>query len=152
MTAMNQPTGNRDPGRFRTEGRTLRNKCAVVFGAGGSLGAAVAKEFAAEGARVFLGGRTQASVEAVAGQIAKAGGEAHTTVVDSLDDAAVNGYLDAVVRQADKIDIVVDLTGPVCKEYGNGKAAVELTIEEFMTPLATMVRSRFIRPEPRRAT
>ena len=43
-----------------TGGRTLENKCAVVFGAGGSIGAAVAKEFAAEGARVFLAGRTKA--------------------------------------------------------------------------------------------
>ena len=34
----------------RSSGRTLENKCAVVFGAGGSIGAAVAREFAAEGA------------------------------------------------------------------------------------------------------
>jgi shikimate 5-dehydrogenase len=40
----------------------LQEKNAVVFGAGGSIGAAVAKEFAAEGAKVFLAGRTQSSV------------------------------------------------------------------------------------------
>jgi NADP-dependent 3-hydroxy acid dehydrogenase YdfG len=62
--------------------RTLENKCAVVFGAGGSIGAAVAREFAAEGARVFLAGRRKASLEAVAEQIAAAGGKAETTVVD----------------------------------------------------------------------
>ena len=37
----------------------LQGKHAVVFGAGGSIGAAVAKEFAAEGAEVFLAGRTK---------------------------------------------------------------------------------------------
>ena len=39
----------------------LQGKDAVILGAGGSIGAAVAKEFAAEGARVFLAGRTKAS-------------------------------------------------------------------------------------------
>jgi NADP-dependent 3-hydroxy acid dehydrogenase YdfG len=68
----------------------LESKCAVVFGAGGSVGAAVAKEFAAEGARVFLAGRTKPSLEAVAERISAAAGEAQTTVVDALDDTAVN--------------------------------------------------------------
>ena len=47
----------------------LRGKQAVVFGASGSIGSAVAKEFAAEGARVFLAGRTKASIETVAGPL-----------------------------------------------------------------------------------
>jgi NAD(P)-dependent dehydrogenase (short-subunit alcohol dehydrogenase family) len=42
----------------------LQNKHAVVFGAGGSVGAAVAREFAAEGAEVFLASRTKPNVEA----------------------------------------------------------------------------------------
>ena len=41
----------------------LKGKHAVVFSAGGSIGAAVAKEFAAEGAEVFLAGRSKSSVE-----------------------------------------------------------------------------------------
>ena len=36
----------------------LQEKYAVVFGAGGSIGAAVAKEFAAQGAELFLSGHT----------------------------------------------------------------------------------------------
>ena len=47
----------------------LADKNAVVFGAGGSIGAAVAKAFAAEGARVFLAGRTKSSLEAAVKQI-----------------------------------------------------------------------------------
>ena len=120
----------------RSGARILENKCAVVFGAGGSIGAAVAKEFAAEGARVFLAGRTKATLEPVAEQITAAGGEAQTTVVDALDDTGVNRYLDDVAKQAGKIDIVVDLTGPLASEYGNGKVAVELPVDEFMVPLA----------------
>ena len=40
----------------------LKDKFAIVFGAGGSIGGAVAGEFAAEGAEVFLAGRTRANV------------------------------------------------------------------------------------------
>jgi NAD(P)-dependent dehydrogenase (short-subunit alcohol dehydrogenase family) len=128
----------------RSGARILENKCAVVFGAGGSIGAAVAREFAAEGARVFLAGRTKARLEALAEQITAAGGKASATAVDALDDTGVNRYLDDVAKQADKIDIVVDLTGPLASDYGNGKVAVELPVDEFMTALTTIVRSHFI--------
>jgi 3-oxoacyl-[acyl-carrier protein] reductase len=47
------------------------------------------------------------------------------------------------VNQTGKIDLL-DTAGPLAREYGNGKSAVELPIEEFMVPLATMVKSRFI--------
>ncbi len=124
--------------------RALQDKNAVVLGAGGSIGAAVAKEFAAEGARVFLAGRTKASLEAVAKQIVASGGEARTAVIDTLDDASVNRYVDSVAKQAGNIDIVLDASGPLAKDYGNGKIAVDMPIDEFMVPLATMVRSRFI--------
>ena len=123
---------------------TLQDKNAVVFGAGGSIGDAVAKTFAAEGARVFLAGRTKAGLEALAKQISARGGEAHTAVVDVLDDAAVNQYIDGLAREAGRIDIVIDVAGPLAKDYGNGINAVDLPIDAFMVPLSTMVRSRFI--------
>ncbi len=65
-------------------------------------------------------------------------------MIDALNDGAVNQYIDGIVKQAGKIDILLDAAGPLAREYGNGKTAVELPIEEFMVPLATMVRSRFI--------
>ena len=113
MTQLNAPTDNKDLGPSRSGARMLEGKCAVVFGAGGSIGAAVANEFAAEGARVFLAGRTKASLEAVAKQIMAVGGKAQATVVDALDDNGVNRYLDDVAKQAGKIDVLVDLTGPL---------------------------------------
>jgi 3-oxoacyl-[acyl-carrier protein] reductase len=122
----------------------LSGKHGVVFGAGGSIGAAVAKEFAAEGAEVFLSGRSKSSVEAVAKEIVAKGGRAHLAAIDTLDDAAVNQYVDSIVKQAGKIDIILDAAGPLAKEYGNGKVAVDLPIDQFMVPLETMVKSRFI--------
>lgn len=122
----------------------LKGKHAVVFGAGGTIGAAVVKEFAAEGAEVFLAGRNKSSVEAVAKEIAARAGLAYTAAIDTSDDRAVNEYLDGVMKQTGKIDVVLDLSGPLAKEYGNGKLAVDLPAEEFIVPLATMVKSRFI--------
>jgi NAD(P)-dependent dehydrogenase (short-subunit alcohol dehydrogenase family) len=121
----------------------LQGKRALVFGAGGSIGAAVSKEFAAEGAEVFLSGRTRSNVEEVSKEITSAGGRAHTAVVDALDDSTVNEYVESVA-QAETIDIVLNATGPLAGEYGNGKSAVELTIEEFMLPATTVLKSQFI--------
>jgi short subunit dehydrogenase len=120
----------------------LQGKCADVFGAGGSIGTAVAREFAAEGAEVFISGRTKPTVEAIARQITANSGKVHATVVDTLNDAAVNEYLDDVVKQGGKIDVILDAAGPLAKEYGNGKIAVDLPVEQFMVPLAKMVKSR----------
>jgi NAD(P)-dependent dehydrogenase (short-subunit alcohol dehydrogenase family) len=122
----------------------LTGKHAIVFGAGGTIGAAVASEFAAAGAEVFLSGRTKSTVEAVATHITSNGGRAHAAVVDTLDDVVVNDYICSIVNETGKIDIVLDAAGPLAQEYGNTKMAVDLPIEEFMVPLETMVRSRFI--------
>jgi len=86
----------------------LKGKHAVVFGAGGSIGSAVAKEFAKEGAEVFLSGRSKSSVEALAKEIAANGNRAHAALVDTLDDAAVSQYFDGIVKQTGKIDIILD--------------------------------------------
>jgi 3-oxoacyl-[acyl-carrier protein] reductase len=133
-----------DRGSSRSSSSILKGKLAVVIGAGGSVGAAVAKEFAAEGAEVFLAGRTKSNVEAVTKHITGDGGVAHTHVIDALDDAAVNEYFDGIVERAGSIDIVFNAVGPLASEYGNGKNAVDLPIEEFMVSLETIVKSHFI--------
>ena len=122
----------------------LQDKHAVVFGGGGSIGAAVAKELASEGAEVFLAGRSPTTVDLAAKQITAAGGRAHSDVVDALDTAAVDDYLEAVVRQAGSIDIEFNATGPRISEHGHGKPVLELAVGEFMTPVATVLLSQFI--------
>jgi NADP-dependent 3-hydroxy acid dehydrogenase YdfG len=71
----------------------LQNKVAVIYGAGGAIGGAVARAFASEGARVFLTGRKQAFVEAIAKEIVSAGGSAEAAEVDALDEQAVDKHL-----------------------------------------------------------
>jgi NAD(P)-dependent dehydrogenase (short-subunit alcohol dehydrogenase family) len=122
----------------------LQDKRAVVFGGGGSIGAAVAEQFASEGAEVFLAGRTATTVEAAAKQIEAAGGRAHADVVDALDAAAVEAYLESVAAQAGGLDIEFNATGPRVSRYANGKRAVDLPVDEFMVPVDTVLKAQFL--------
>jgi 3-oxoacyl-[acyl-carrier protein] reductase len=47
----------------------LGNKTAVIYGAGGGVGSAVARAFAREGATPFLSGRNEAKLEAIVSEI-----------------------------------------------------------------------------------
>ena len=122
----------------------LHGKHAVVFGAGGSVGSAVAKQFASEGAEVFLAGRTKSNVEGTTNQIIEAGGLAHAAAIDALDDVAVNEYIDGIVKQTGSIDVVFNAVGPLAKDYGNTKSALDLTTDQFMLPVNTVLLSQFI--------
>src|SRR5262245_5885770 len=74
----------------------LENKVAVIYGAGGGIGGAVARAFAGEGAKVFLTGRNCAAVEGVASDIGSAGGSAEAAQVDALDEQAIDEHLESV--------------------------------------------------------
>ena len=61
----------------------LENKVAVMYGAGGSIGGAVARAFTREGARVFLAGRTKEKLDKVADEIRSNDRVAETAVIDA---------------------------------------------------------------------
>ena len=65
-------------------------------------------------------------------------------VLDALDDIAVNTYIESVATQAGTVDIAFSAVGPSPRDYGNAKPATELTIQEFITALATVVKSQFV--------
>jgi len=70
-------------------GRILEGKRALIFGASGSIGETVAKELAAEGADVYLSGRSRSKIDAVASQIAASGARPHAAEVDVSNPEAV---------------------------------------------------------------
>jgi 3-oxoacyl-[acyl-carrier protein] reductase len=118
----------------------LENKIAVIYGAGGPIGSAVARAFAREGARVFLAGRTQAKLEVVADEIRSNGGVAHTAAVDALDERSVDEYVDAVVEQAGYIDISFNLIS-----YGDVQEPLsEISVEDFLQPITNAMRTQFL--------
>jgi NAD(P)-dependent dehydrogenase (short-subunit alcohol dehydrogenase family) len=127
-----------------TQTALLTQKNAVIFGAGGAVGAAVAREFAAQGATVFLSGRRLSAVEQVVTDIENSGGIAHAAEVDALDERAVQAYLAGMAGEAESIDIVLNAMGPQPKDYGNGTNTLELPLEQFLLPLTTLVPAQFI--------
>src|SRR5262245_48100966 len=76
----------------------LAGKRAVIYGAAGAIGSAVARAFAREGAELFLAGRTPEHVEALAAELAKSGARASAAGVDALDKAAIDKHLEDVAR------------------------------------------------------
>jgi 3-oxoacyl-[acyl-carrier protein] reductase len=70
----------------------LENETAIVYGAAGAIGSAVARAYAREGATVHLVGRTLSTLEAIAQRIHRDGGLADVTQLDVLDRAAVERH------------------------------------------------------------
>ncbi|HJZ90895.1 MAG TPA: SDR family oxidoreductase [Gemmataceae bacterium] len=121
----------------------LKNKVAVIYGAGGAIGGAVARAFAREGAKLFLTGRHRAPVEAVANDVAAAGGSAEAAVVDALDEQAVDKHLQSVIDKAGRVDISFNAIGiPNAKILG--VPLVELDVEHFSLPIMTYATSYFL--------
>src|SRR4029453_14290590 len=114
----------------------LKDKAAVIYGAGGAIGGAVARAFACEGARLFLTGRVQAQVEGDPNHIPVAGGSAEAAEVDALDERAVDSHLRAVIDKAGRVDISVNAIG-IPDTNILGVPLVDLDLEQFALPIAT---------------
>jgi NAD(P)-dependent dehydrogenase (short-subunit alcohol dehydrogenase family) len=88
--------------------------------------------------------RTRPGSAALAKEIDSQGGKAHAAEVDVLDEQAVGAYVDSVVRESGGVDIVYNAMGPRAQDYGGGRNAIDLSLEEFMAPVSTVLRSNFI--------
>jgi 3-oxoacyl-[acyl-carrier protein] reductase len=119
----------------------LEDKNAVIYGAGGSIGGAVARAFAREGAKVHLACRTLQSLEEVAEEIRSTGGVAETAQVDATDEQAVDQHADAVAASAEGIDVSFNLIS-----YGDvqGTPLAEMPLQDFERPVMSAVRTRFL--------
>jgi 3-oxoacyl-[acyl-carrier protein] reductase len=119
----------------------LENKNAVIYGAGGAIGGAVARAFAHEGAKVFLAGRTLTKLDEVAEEIRSAGGEAETAQVDALDEKAVDEHAEAVAAEAGSLDVSFNL---ITHPSLHGTPMAEMAVEDYMVSVVTAVRTTFL--------
>lgn len=117
--------------------RLLEKKNAIVYGAGGAIGAGVARTFAREGARVFLVGRTKEPLEAVASEIKAEGGAVQVAVLDALDEHAVDEH----VAKAGSVDISFNL---ITRGDVQQTPLVEMTTADLLRAVTNGLTSSFI--------
>ena len=89
----------------------LSDKTAIVTGASQGLGKAVALALAANGAKVACVARSVDKLNETVQQIQEAGGEAEAFACDVTDRESVDGLVDQVVEQWEKLDILVNNAG-----------------------------------------
>jgi NAD(P)-dependent dehydrogenase (short-subunit alcohol dehydrogenase family) len=122
----------------------LENKTALIYGAGGAIGGAVARTFAREGARVFLSGRTLGKVERLAREIVAAGGTAAAFQVDALDEEAVESHVAAIFKAVGRLDVSFNAITPIPQPGTQGIPIAELSVDSFTTPITAYMRSHFL--------
>ncbi len=122
--------------------KRLENKVAVIY-ADGTVGGAIAKSFAQEGAKVFLTGRTLKKLDAIANEIKSNGGNVETAKLDALDEKAVEKHMSEIIKQAGKIDISFNAIG-IPQKGIQGIPLTELSVESFFLPITTYTQSHFI--------
>ena len=83
----------------------------IVTGAGSGIGRCTAHELAALGARVALVGRKPEKLEAVAREIADAGGTAHCYSADIREEERVQEVVRAALADLGRIDFLVNNAG-----------------------------------------
>jgi NAD(P)-dependent dehydrogenase (short-subunit alcohol dehydrogenase family) len=114
----------------------LENKTAIVYGASGAIGSAVARAYAHAGARVHLVGRRLPPLEAVAESIRDAGGVAHASSLDVLDQVALRRHVSELAETDGGIDVCFNATS---NDDIQGTTFLDLPFEQFMQPVTKAI-------------
>ncbi|WP_455874727.1 SDR family NAD(P)-dependent oxidoreductase [Rhizobium yanglingense] len=118
----------------------LKDRNAIVYGASGAVGAAVAKAFAREGARVFLAARHKDRLDAVADDIRTRGGMAEVMPVDATDKQAVEAQLALISDKAGPVKIMFNAI-----DWGDtqGEPLGTISLEKVLRPVQTGLTTWF---------
>jgi 7-alpha-hydroxysteroid dehydrogenase len=117
---------------------SLEGKVALITGGGRGIGAAIARVFAQQGARVAITARTPAEVEAVAAEVREAGGRALAIAADLFDVAQLPGVIEKTIAEFGGIDILVNNAGA-----GGSPLFVDTRIEHMQKAFHLMVLAPF---------
>ena len=119
----------------------LQNKNAIIFGAGGSLGSAVSRALAKEGAKVFITGHNLTPVKKLADEIIVAGGSAEAAEVDALNEKQVNDYINKLMDKIGTIDISFNAVG---LKDTQGIPLTDMSLKDFIRPINIAMETQFI--------
>ncbi len=90
---------------------SLEGRVVAITGASAGIGRASALAFAARGARLVVGARRLDRLEALAGEIRSAGGEAQAMALDVADPEQVNAFVRGAVERYGRLDVLVNNAG-----------------------------------------
>lgn len=93
----------------------LKDKVAIVTGAGSGFGEAIAKLFAQQGASVAIADIRRVAADRVAADIGESGGSAFSLSVDVASGPQVEAMVQATLRHFGKLDIIVNNAGTTHK-------------------------------------
>jgi NAD(P)-dependent dehydrogenase (short-subunit alcohol dehydrogenase family) len=122
----------------------LKNKVAVVFAASGAIAGAVAKSLAEHGAKVYVSGRDLAAVRMLADEIKQNNGRVEAAKVDAMNETEIDSYIQKIVTENGKLDIVFNGIGVRPSESDYGMYTTQISFEQFMKPIETHVGSQFL--------
>lgn len=116
----------------------LKGKTALVTGASGGIGAALAEGLAAAGASVAVNGRKREELEHTRNQIAESGGEAIVLAADLGTNDACRQLIADAHAQLGRLDILVN-----CAGMNRRKPIAQVTEDDFDTITQVNLRSIF---------
>ncbi|WEX10017.1 SDR family oxidoreductase [Chelativorans sp. AA-79] len=116
----------------------IRNKTALVFGAGGGLGGAIARALAAEGCFVYAADINAEAAGATASEIKASGGEAEAVAWDLADLPAVESNFAAIEAKRGGVDILVNNTGGPPPTPASGQSP-ELWAKHFQSMVLSVI-------------
>lgn len=118
----------------------LKDRVAIVTGAGSGIGREIAKEYAREGAKVVVTDFLKDTGEATVEIIKKEGGKAIFVQADASKEADVESLMTRTVSEYGKIDILVNNAGI----GGTLSSMNEITVEEWDQVMAVNLKGPFI--------
>jgi NAD(P)-dependent dehydrogenase (short-subunit alcohol dehydrogenase family) len=118
----------------------LKDKVAIITGAGTGIGEAIAHKFSREGARVVLAGLPSDPVKDVADAIVANGGEPETFQGDLAEESQARGCVEAALRRFERINILVNNAGIF---IANAETDA-YRIEDFERTIRANIRTAFL--------
>jgi len=119
--------------------KNLNGRVALITGAGGGLGKAIALELARDGARVALIGRNEERLAEAAEEAAQLGCEAHVFVTDVTQESQIHLLRQRVESEFSRVDILINNAGIMLR-----KALLDYTLEEWRSLIDTNLTSAFL--------
>ncbi|HET8860963.1 SDR family oxidoreductase [Marivirga sp.] len=124
--------------------KRLNGKVAAVFAVSGAIAGAVAESFAQHGAKVYVSAKRLEPAQALAEKINQNGGSAEAHLVDAMNETDIETFIQKIVADNGKLDIVFNGIGARPSESDYGIPATKIPFEQFLKPVQLHLGSQFL--------